>query len=158
MAEVLALAALIHPDDLIRRLRLDRRRCFVVTGRPGEGKTRLAGKMAARYGGQRLDLLAVFADDAELTASVDTFTPRRCKAFLLPYAIGELVLVDEMEFLWHRWDKAEKREFLTILKLWSKSAFLGVFLPPDVVIESFQMVDQDGRPRIFSLHDLQAIE
>lgn len=151
------MADLVHPDDLIHRLRLDRRRCFVVTGRPGEGKTHLAEQMAAHYGGQRLDLLAAFANNPDLAASVDTFTPRRCKAFLQPYATGELVLVDEMEFLWHRWDEAEKREFLTILQLWSKPAFFGVFLPPDVVIESFQMADQDGRPRIFSLHDLQIV-
>ena len=32
----------LHPDDLMRRLRLDRRRCFAITGCPGEGKTRLA--------------------------------------------------------------------------------------------------------------------
>lgn len=152
------MAPLVHPDDLIHRLQLDRRRCFVITGRPGQGKTRLAKQMKARYGGQRLDLLAAFADDPDLAASVDIFTPRRCKAFLLPYATGELVLVDEMEFLWHRWDGAEKQAFLTILKLWGKSAFFGVFLPPDVIIENFQMTDQDGRPRIFSLHDLQAIE
>jgi len=151
-------ATLIHPDDLIHRLRLDRRRCFVVTGHPGEGKTRLAEQMATRYGGQRLDLLAAFANDPGLAAHVDTFTPRRCKEFLRPFATGALVSVDEMEFLWHRWDDAEKQEFLTILKLWSKPAFFGVFLPPDVTIEGFQMVDQDGRPRIFSLHDLQAIE
>lgn len=152
------MATLIHPDDLIHRLQLDRRRCFVVTGRPGEGKTRLAKQMEAHYGGQRVDLLAVFADDPDLAASVDTFTPHRCKEFLQPYATGTLVLVDEMEFLWHRWDEAEKQEFLTILSLWSKPAFFGVFLPPDVIIEGFQMVDQDGRPRIFSLRDLQAIE
>lgn len=152
------MATLVHPDDLIHRLRLDRRRCFVVTGRPGEGKTRLAKQMESHYGGQRVDLLAVFADDPDLAASVDTFTPRRCKEFLQPYATATLVLVDEMEFLWHRWDDAEKQAFLTILKLWSKSAFFGVFLPPDVIIENFQMADQDGRPRIFSLHDLQTIE
>jgi len=147
----------IHPDELIRRLQLDRRRCFVITGRPGEGKTRLAKQMARRYGGQYVDLLATFAADPDLSASVDTFTPRRWKTFLQRYANGDLVLVDEMEFLWHRWDQAEKREFLTILKLWSKPAFFGVFLPPDVVIESFEMPDQDGRSRILSLHDLQAI-
>lgn len=152
------MAVLIHPDDLIHRLRLDRRRCFVVTGRPGEGKTRLAEQMAARYGGQRLDLLAAFAADPDLAASVDTFTPRRCKQFLQPHATGDLVLVDEMEFLWHRWGETEKREFLTILKLWSKPAFFGVFLTPHIIIDNFQMVDQDGQPRIFSLHDLQAIE
>lgn len=151
------MADLVHPDDLIHRLRLDRRRCFVVTGRPGEGKTRLAEQMAAHYGGQRLDLLAAFANNPDLAASVDTFTPRRCKTFLQPYATGELVLVDEMDFLWYRWDEAEKQEFMTILQLWSKPAFFGVFLPPDVVIESFQMADQDGRPRIFSLHDLQIV-
>jgi len=148
---------MLHPDELIRRLQLDRRRCFVITGRPGEGKTRLAEQMARRYGGQRLDLLATFAADPTLAGNMDTFTPRRCKKFLQPYANGDLILVDEMEFLWHRWDQAEKREFLTILKLWSKPAFFGVFLPPDVVIESFEMPDQDGRSRIFSLHDLRAI-
>ena len=147
----------IHPDELIRRLQLDRRRCFVITGRPGEGKTRLAKQMASRYGGQYLDLLASFAADPDLSASVDTFTPRRWKTFLQHYANGDLVLVDEMEFLWHRWDEAEKREFLTILKMWSKPAFFGVFLPPDAVIENFEMPDQDGRSRILSLHDLQAI-
>lgn len=151
------MATRIHPDELIRRLQLDRRRCFVITGRPGEGKTHLAEQMVGRYGGQRLNLLAIFAADPDLAASVDTFTPRRCKAFLQPYATGDLVLVDEMEFLWHRWDEAEKQEFLTILKLWSKPAFFGVFLPPDAVIENFEMPDQDGHPRILSLHDLQAI-
>jgi Holliday junction DNA helicase RuvB len=46
-------ATLIHPDDLIHRLQLDRRRCFVVTGRPGEGKTRLAlmtAPLRSRFG------------------------------------------------------------------------------------------------------------
>jgi hypothetical protein len=41
--------------------------------------------------------------------------------------------------------------------MWGKSAFFGVFLPPDQVIERFDMFDQDGRARIFSLYDLQAI-
>lgn len=147
----------LHPDDVIRRLRLDRRRCFVVTGRPGEGKTRLAEQMAARCGGQRLDMLSTFADDPRLTAGVDTFAPEDCKALLQPYANGDLVLVDEIEFLWHRWDDAEKRAFLTIRRLWGKPAFFGVFLPPDPVIESFEMVDQDRHARILSLHDLQGI-
>jgi len=151
-------AALVHAEDLIHRWRLGRRRSFVVTGHPGEGKTRVAEQMAARYGGQRLDLLAIFANDSDLSASVDIFTPRRCKAFLQSYATGELVLVDELEFLWHRWDDAEKQEFLTILRLWSKPAFFGVFLTPHTIVERFQMVDQDGQPRIFSLHDLQDIE
>lgn len=145
----------VHPDVLIDRLRLDRRRCFVVTGRPGEGKTRLAEQMAARYDGQRLDMLSVFAEDPELGACLDTFTPEKCKAFLRPYANGDLVLIDEIEFLWHRWDDAEKRAFLNILKLWGKPAFFGVFLPPGPVTEGFEMLDQDRRPRIFSLHDLQ---
>ena len=151
------MAATLHPDDLIHRLRLDRRRCFVVTGRPGEGKTRLAERMAERYDGQYLDLLSIFAGDPDLAASVDLFTPRRYKELLEPYATGDLVLVDEMEFLWHRWDEAEKRESLTILKMWSKPAFFGVFLTPDPVIEHFEMPDQDGQSRILSLHDLQAI-
>lgn len=148
----------MHPDDLMHRLRLDRRRCFVVTGRPGEGKSRLAEQMAIRYAGRRLDMLSLFAESPELTASVDMYTPESCKAFLQPYANGDLVLIDEIEFLWHRWDNREKRAFLNILKLWSKPAFFGVFLPPDPVIESFEMLDQDRHPRIFSLHDLQGID
>ncbi len=147
--------ALIDPDDLIRRLILDRRRCFVITGRPREGKTRLAERMASRYGGQRLDLLSTFCGDPELAANVDTFAPDRCKRFLQPFAMGELVLVDEIEFLWHRWDEGEKLAFLNIVKVWSKPAFFGVFLPPGAAIEGFRMVDQDGRPRILSLHELQ---
>ena len=147
----------LHPDELIHRLRLDRRRCFVVTGRPQEGKTRLAKGMACRYDGHYLDLLAVFAGEPDLTAAVDTLSPRRFKEFLQPYATGDLVLVDEIEFLWHRWGDAEKDAFLNILKMWSRPAFFGVFLPPHPTIESFEMLDQDRRPRIFSLHDLQGI-
>ena len=147
----------IHPDELIHRLRRDRRRCFIVTGRPGEGKTRLAKQMAARYAGQHVDLLGTFAAQPELAANVDTFTPRRCKAFLQPHATGELVLVDEAEFLWHRWDDAEKLEFLTIIKTWSKPAFFGFFLPAGPIVDGFAMPDQDGQPRVFSLHDVQAI-
>jgi hypothetical protein len=151
------LAPPVHPDELIRRLRLDRRRCFIVTGRPGEGKTPLAKQLAERYQGQYLDLLAMFARDADLAANVGTFTPRKCRDLLRPYATGDLVLVDEMEFLWHCWDEADKWEFLTILQAWSKPAFFGVFLPSEPTIEQFDMVDQDGQPRVFSLRDLQAI-
>jgi len=147
----------LHPDDLIHRLRLDRRRCFVITGRPQEGKTRLALGMAQRYVGRYLNLLAVFAEQPDLAANVDTHSPRRFKDLLQPHATGDLVLVDEMEFLWHRWSDTEKHEFLNILKMWSKPAFFGVFLPPDLTIEGFEMLDQDRRPRIFSLHDLQGI-
>ena len=39
----------VHRDDAVRRLRLDQRGCSVITGRPGEGKTRLAEQMAARW-------------------------------------------------------------------------------------------------------------
>jgi hypothetical protein len=152
------LAGRIHPDELIRRLRLDRRRCFVITGRPREGKTRLAKQMAARYDGERLDLLSAFAADANLVDSVDTFTPVKCKEFLRPFAGGDVVVVDEMEFLWYSWDDADKRQFLAIVAMWSKPAFFGVFLPPDPIIERFDMVDQDGQTRIFSLHDLKGIK
>lgn len=151
------MAKKIHPDDLIRRLRLDRRRSFVVTGRPGEGKTRLAEQMAKQYDGRRLDLLATFAADPDLATNIDTFTPTRCKTFLQAYATGNLILIDEMEFLWHRWSDAEKQQFLNIISLWSKSAFFGLFLPADPITEQYDMPDQDGNPRIFSLHDLQLI-
>ena len=144
----------VHLDDFVGRLRLDRRRSFIITGRPGEGKTHLAVKMAKKYNGQYLDLLAIFADEPNLAAEVDIFDPARCKKFLQQYVTGDLVLVDEIEFLWHRWDEREKREFLNIIKLWSKPAFFGVFLPTDVVIEQFEMLDQDRHTRIFSIHDL----
>ena len=73
---------LLHPDELIRRMRSERRRCFVITGRPREGKTRLAQAMAKRYGGHYLNLLQTFADNLELSANVDTLTPQNFKAFL----------------------------------------------------------------------------
>ncbi len=153
------MATLIHPDDLIHRLRLDRRRCFVITGHPGEGKSRLAKAMAKRYDGHYLDLLSTFVASPDLAADLDTFTSQRFKAFLQKsHATGDLILIDEMEFLWHRWDSPEKREFLNILKLWSKSAFFGVFLPPGQILETFVMPDQDGQSRILSLHDLQTLE
>lgn len=150
------MAHLLHPDELIRRLRLDRRRCFIITGWPGEGKSRLAAQMAERYHGQHLKLLDIFANRLDLRDHIDTFMPRNAKEFLRPYE-GDLVLVDEMEFLWHRWDDREKNEFLHILTLWSKPAFFGIFLPPHPVIDHFTMEDQDKLPRIYSLHDLEAI-
>jgi len=149
--------ALIHPDDLIRRLRLDRHRCFVISGKPRAGKTRLAQAMATRYNGKYVDLLALFAADPVLCADLDIFTPKKFKEYLMPYATGDLVLVDEMEFLWHRWDSAEKEQFLSILDKWEKPAFFGVFLPPDPVLDNFVLKDQDRLPRKFALHELQAL-
>ena len=149
---------LTHPDDLIRRLRLDRRQGFIIIGRPGEGKTRLARTMAARYDGRYLDLLAQFAADPALSTALDTLTPQWFRAYLQPYATGSLVLVDEMEFLWHCWDMPDKQQFLSILSRWSKPAFFGVFLPPDPVLEAFSMTDQDGLPRKFLLTELQGLE
>ena len=147
---------LLHPDDLIRRMRLNKHRCFIITGRPGEGKTRYAKALATRVSGQYLDVLALFAAEPQRAAALDTFTPQHFKAFLQNY-YGELVLVDEMEFLWHRWDDREKQAFLTILARMPKQAFFGVFLPPDPILQTVSMVDQDGNSRIFSLHELQAL-
>ena len=65
------------------------------------------------------------------------------------------MLVDELEFRWHSWDESQKLEFLTILKLWRTPAFFGVFLTSDPLIECCGMTDQDGQPRVFSLHELQ---
>jgi replication-associated recombination protein RarA len=151
------MADLFHPDELIQRLRFNKYRCFIITGRPLEGKTRLAQAMATRYDGQRLDLLALFAADNALSAGLDSFTPRMFKDYLKPYAAGQLVLVDEMEFLWHRWDDGEKRSFLTIVERWMKPAFLGFLLPDDPTLDGLIMPDQDGYPRVLSLHQLQAL-
>jgi len=151
------MADLLHPDELIKRLQLNRYRCFVIAGRPLEGKTRLAQAMAARSKGQRLDLLAAFAADPVLSSELDTFTPKQFKDTLKPWVTGELVLVDEMEFLWHRWDDGEKRAFLTIVERWMKPAFLGFFLPDDPTLDGLIMPDQDGLSRVFSLHQLQAL-
>lgn len=151
------MASLLHPDDLIKRLQLNRYRCFVITGRPLTGKTRLAEAMATRYKGQRLDLLAAFAADPILSGGLDTFTPRQFKDYLQPWVTGDLVLVDEMEFLWHRWDDSEKRAFLTMIERWTKPAFLGFLLPDDPILEGFAMPDQDRYPRVLSLNQLQAL-
>ena len=151
------MADLLHPDALIQRLRLNKYRCFVITGRPLEGKTRLAQAMATRTKGQRLDLLAAFAADPVLSGGLDTFTPKQFKDYLKPYVTGDLVLVDEMEFLWHRWDDGEKRAFLTMVERWMKPAFLGFMLPDDPTLEGLSMPDQDGLSRVFSLHQLQAV-
>ncbi len=151
------MAQLTHPDTFTHRLQLDRRRCFVIVGRPGEGKTRLARAMAARYDGLYLDLLTIFAADPALSASIDSATPQWVRKFLQPYATGRLLLIDEMEFLWHCWNEGERQEFLNVIRLWMKPAFFGVFLPPDPVLETLRMVDQDGVSRTFALHDLQAL-
>lgn len=151
------LSTLLHPDELIRRLQLNRYRCFVITGRPLTGKTRLAEAMATRYGGQRLDLLAAFGASPALGSGLDTFTPKQFKDYLQPWTTGELVLVDEMEFLWHRWDDGEKRALLTIVERWTKPAFLGFFLPDDPTLEGCVMPDQDRYPRVLSLNLLQAL-
>lgn len=151
------MAALLHPDDLIRRLQLNRYRCFMITGRPLAGKTRLAEAMATRYNGQRLDLLTAFSADPALSNGLDTFTPKQFKDYLKPWITGDLVLVDEMEFLWHRWDDNEKRAFMMFLERWSKPAFLGFFLPDDPILEGTTMPDQDGYPRVLSLNQLKAL-
>jgi hypothetical protein len=151
------LPGLVHPDELVCRLRLNKYRCFIVTGRPLEGKTRLAQGMASRYGGQRLDILTAFAADGALSAGIDTFTPQRFKEHLSPYATGDLVLVDEMEFLWHRWDDGDKRALLILIERWMKPAFFGFFLPADPILDGVILPDQDRLPRVYSLHDLQAL-
>ena len=67
------------------------------------------------------------------------------------------LLLDEMDFLWCTWDDGQKEEFLNILKIWRLPAILGIFLPPDRVIEHFEMPDQDGQSRIFAIYELAAL-
>ena len=152
------MSALTHPDDLIRRLRNDRRRCFVIFGRPGSGKTRLARAMAVRYDGQYLDLLSRFLSDPALCAALDTFTPQHLREYLASIATRSLVLVDELDFLWSCWDARARQQFLSLIMRWDKPAFFGLFLPASPEIEAFRIVDQDGLPRKYLINELEAVD
>lgn len=151
------MSTLIHPDMIFNHLLHERRRCFVINGRHEQGRSKLARKMAERYQGDYLDLLAEFSVDPQLSAQIEVFTPRRLKEYLKPRFKGHIQFLDELDFIWYTWDTAQKEEFLTILKMWDRPAFVGVFLLSEPVVENFTMLDQDRQTRIFSLRDLQAI-
>ena len=98
------------PSDLIdlpgflHALRGERQPTVLVHGPPLCGKTRFAQGIAQKAGWGYFDGLAVLSEHSELIGQIDRFDIPNLKRLLLEFpTIGDILLVDELDFLFPLW-------------------------------------------------------
>jgi hypothetical protein len=99
---------LIDLPPFIHSLRTERRTAMLVHGAPLCGKSRFARQMVEKLDGGYLDVLATISQRPDLSAEIDQFDPATLRLLALEFAASnpkDLIVIDELDFLFPIWDR-----------------------------------------------------
>jgi hypothetical protein len=156
----------MHLDMLqfLEEQRRERYRAFVIHGRPLEGKTTFALKLASiSYGGQYLDVLQYIATHPAIAQTIDVIDATALRSMIIQYAretAAKLLLVDEIDFLLHIWGH-ELTEFKRIIESLSCTeipAVVGFILQTRPFLEEWKLTNSHGQRRIVRLEGIKTLQ
>jgi predicted AAA+ superfamily ATPase len=153
---------LIDLVELIDFQTKEQYRAIIILGPANSGKTRFAKLLAQRIKALYLDLLDIFANDENLSKSIDTFDVSSLKKYLLNLPTSEaVVIVDNIDFLVNTWSDREKGEFLNLVdKLRSnetKKVFC-FFMQEEDIFNSKRIINSRNESRIMHLNQIAHIK
>lgn len=137
-------------------------RAFIIFAPAMAGKTALAKQMENILGAFRFDLQAYFLEQSDLSGGIDRFRPRDLELLLLGLDVTQnLVIVDNMDFLFNIWTPQMKREFMAMVDLRLKSPDITsktfvFFMQTDSVVTDYRFSLQQRQPRILPLQAFRA--
>jgi predicted AAA+ superfamily ATPase len=137
-------------------------RTIMILGPANSGKTRYAKLLAQKIKAKYLDLLDIFANDKNLSKSIDTFDVSSLKEYLLNIKGTEpVVIIDNIDFLVNTWSDREKGEFLNLVdKLRSnetKKVFC-FFVQEEDIFDSKPIFNSRNECRIMHLNQIAHIK
>lgn len=144
----------------------ERYRAVILHAAPEKGlaMTQFAQKICVHSGGKYFDLLEFFIQNKELSEHIDSFSPEKFRSLLAEQSRGcTFLCIDRGDFLLDTWRKAERQAFFRMLdKQWDgfregMRARLMFCLQTSQEIESLQITDSQGQPRIWRLSDFHDI-
>jgi predicted AAA+ superfamily ATPase len=151
--------------DLIKLINFQTKeqyRSVMILGPADCGKTRFAKLLAEKIRAKYIDLLETFADNEDLSKSIDTFDVSSLKKFLLKLAAEEpVIIIDNVDFLVNTWSEREKGEFLNLIdKLRSnetKKTFC-FFVQEEGIFDSKRILNSRNENRIIYLNQIAHIK
>jgi predicted AAA+ superfamily ATPase len=154
--------SLIDLTKLIDFQAKEQYRAIMILGPANSGKTKYAKLLAQKIKAKYLDLLDIFANDENLSKSIDTFDVSSLKKYLLNLTETEpVVIVDNIDFLVNTWSDREKGEFLNLVdKLRSnetKKVFC-FFVQEEDIFDSKPISNSRNESRIMHLNQIAHIK
>jgi Cdc6-like AAA superfamily ATPase len=126
------------------------------------GKTVFAKLLAEKISAKYIDLLETFADDENLSKSIDTFDALSLKKYLLKLVAEEpVIILDNIDFLVNTWSEREKGEFLNLIdKLRSNETkkTLCFFVQEEDIFDSKRILNSRNESRIIHLDQIAHIK
>jgi len=153
---------LIDLAELIDFQMKEQYRAIMILGPANSGKTRFAQLLAQKIKAKYIDLLDIFANNENLSKSIDTFDVSSLKKYLLHLTVNEPVaIVDNIDFLVNTWSDREKGEFLNLVdKLRSnetKKVFC-FFVQGEDIFDSKAIFNSRNESRIMHLNQIAYIK
>jgi len=137
-------------------------RAFIIFAPAMAGKTALAKQMEIVLGAFRFDLQVYFLEQSDLSARIDRFRPKDLELILLGLDVSQnVVIVDNMDFLFNIWTPPMKREFMAMVDLRLKSPDITsktfvFFLQTDPMVTGYRLTLQQRQQRILPLESFRA--
>lgn len=140
----------------------ERYRAVIMHAAPEKGSsvTKFAQKVCAQAGGKYIDLLDLFIQNRELSERIDSFSPEKLRTLLIEHSKGtNLLFLDRADFILDTWRRGERQDFFRMIEIqWDgfkdgMRAKLIIALQTSQEIESLQIIDSQGKPRVLQLSD-----
>jgi cytidylate kinase len=152
---------LIDLIQLINFQTKEQYRAVMILGPANCGKTRFAKLLAEKINAKYIDLLETFAEDENLSKSIDTFDVFCLKKYLLKLeAEATVIIIDNIDFLVNTWSEREKGEFLNLIdKLRSnetKKTFC-FFVQKEDIFDSKYILNSRKESRIIHINQIAYI-
>ncbi len=137
----------------------ERYKHFVIYGPALYGKTQLAKKIAADFEGLYIDMLKEFCEDLRKKESIDIFGPQRLLAYVqgLVTAGKDIVVIDQLDFLFNTWDDNQMREFFVYVDQNQSDVCCIFFMHNYRMVEREDLVkiNDRGKPRLINMFNIK---
>ena len=148
--------------QFIKTQQTERYRAFVIHGPAISYKTQFARKLASVLEGSYIDLLTTAANETWGQA-IDEFGAADFQSWLLKRTQSEqIVLVDNLDFLFNTWPDHEKTSFLAFIDKLSNTVtpcVHGFVLQDDPVLQSGTIAaNTKGMSRVISIQLIQDLQ
>ena len=151
-------------EDYIKSIRNQKFRSLIIYNTDYSTLEEFLIQSAAKMGCYHLDILNCFLHDPELIKSLDSFSVVKLKNLLIKLSKGyTVVFLTNLDFLFDTWGKKEKMDFATLIeKQWNSfypenAATLVFGLQTDTWLQELNILDTEGRPRVYKLNEFKAI-
>ena len=152
-------ADLIDLPAFLHALRGERQPTVLVHGPPLCGKTRFAQQLAKENGWGYFDVLAALSEHRELAGQIDQFDTPTLRHLLLEVpSFGDILLVDELDFLFPLWGNLGSfKELVRTLNVPTGGVAFAFFVQSRPDWESWELLTASRQSRVVEFETIKPL-